>query len=262
MSEQSSTIRADVQMKFYARFVILGIAALGMAGWFFKDGLVTWPHQTAVWDAYNELKPDSEHETGHGHGDHGEGPAEHSDDFPQEAWEAKIAEQGWADSVVYQEGQARQPMGKHRTPFELKTQIILGSIFLPVGLGFLLKVFMARGMWIETDGEQLTSSWGKGFRYEEVTQINKKKWKDKGLASIKHNGGSFVVDDLKFERKATDAILYQLEQTVGIDKIVGGRPEEDPNAEPDDESDDESEAEPNESALDSTEPVDAQSATV
>lgn len=240
MSDNRSTIRADVHMKFYTRFLLLGIAGIAAAGWFFRDGLIKYPHQREVWDAYIGFNPDAASDNHHGE----EGHADDShvpEDFPQKEWDALVIEKGWQNSVkrnVAEDGEAPsfgKPEGKHWSDWKIKEQLYIGAICTPIGLLFLLKIFLARGMWIESNGESLTSSWGKGFRYADVTQINKKKWQDKGLAYVKHTtdgGGTFIIDDLKFNREATDAILYELEQAVGVDKIVGGRPENDPNAKP------------------------------
>ncbi|MEM1304447.1 MAG: hypothetical protein AAGG46_06105 [Planctomycetota bacterium] len=237
MSESSPVIRADVRMKFYTRFLILGVAGLGVAGWFFYDGYYNWPRLNEVWAAYEELKPDDhDGSVSHQHEEPADKPLEHGDDFPQDEWESMVAERGWESSVVYSAGEARQPKGRVHGDLEIQAQFFFSVVCLLAGVAFLTKVLRARGSWIESDGDSVTSSWGKGFRFDDVTEINKKKWQGKGLAYVKHAADgatrTFVIDDLKFDRHATDAILYQVEQAVGVDKIVGGRPEEDPNAEP------------------------------
>ncbi len=59
--------------------------------------------------------------------------------------------------------------------------------------------------------------------------LNKRRWRDKGIAKIFYRDSArkrrFVLDDLKFMRIPTDAILLELEQRIGIEKIAGGPPE-------------------------------------
>ena len=213
--------------------MILALAGFGVAGWFLYDGYIGWPHANEVWAAYESLKPEGEGDAEHAAEGHGDEPAEHSESFPQQEWEDLIEERGWQASVIYADGEARQPHGKQHGEGEIQFQFYMSIVCLLAGIGFLTKVLLARGMWIESDGASVTSSWGKGFRYDDVVEVNKKKWQNKGLAYIKHaaEGGSqqtFVIDDLKFDRAATDAILYEIEQAVGVDKIVGGRPEAGP----------------------------------
>jgi hypothetical protein len=78
----------------------------------------------------------------------------------------------------------------------------------------------------------LTSSWGQGFDCDEIVSIDKKRWRDKGIARINYEQGGrrrrFVVDDFKFARDATDAILYELEAQIELDRIIGGLPEPPP----------------------------------
>ena len=71
--------------------------------------------------------------------------------------------------------------------------------------------------------------------------LNKRKWRDKGIAKVTYRDGNrkrrFVIDDYKFHRHPTDAILYELEQKIGVDKITGGPPESPAEEYADDSSD-------------------------
>jgi hypothetical protein len=90
-------------------------------------------------------------------------------------------------------------------------------------------VWRSRGRWIEADETGLTSSWGQRFDYDQVLAVEKRIWRSKGIAKIKYEDGKrkrrFVLDNYKFKRRETDAILYELEGRIGPDKIVGGPPE-------------------------------------
>ena len=64
---------------------------------------------------------------------------------------------------------------------------------------------------------------------DRIVSIDKKQWKDKGIAKITYEDGGrnrrFVLDNYKFDRHPTTEILRQIEANVGPDKIVGGPPE-------------------------------------
>jgi hypothetical protein len=100
------------------------------------------------------------------------------------------------------------------------------------GLFLISNPLRARGRWIEFGPTGLSSSWGEGFSLEQVELIDKRKWKSKGIAKVLYVAGSrrdkLVVDDFKFDRYRTDAILYLLEQRIDPEKIVNGPPEPEP----------------------------------
>ena len=57
------TIRADVNMGFYMRFVLIGLAAFGFGLWSVYDGFVKFPNQIIRAHKYHELKQEEDFET-------------------------------------------------------------------------------------------------------------------------------------------------------------------------------------------------------
>ena len=98
-----------------------------------------------------------------------------------------------------------------------------------VGLVLLSIPMRRRGRWIELDESGLRTSRGQSFQFDQVESINKRKWRNKGIAKITYRDGDrkrqFVLDDLKFMREPIDAVLLELEQKIGVEKITGGPPE-------------------------------------
>jgi len=96
----------------------------------------------------------------------------------------------------------------------------------------------SRGHWIEMDDKGVRSSWGESFQFDQVELLNKRRWRNKGIAKVTYVDGSrkrrFVIDDFKFKRDPTDTILYELEQRIGLEKIVNGPPEPPPGEHPND----------------------------
>jgi hypothetical protein len=98
-----------------------------------------------------------------------------------------------------------------------------------VGLFLLSIPLRSRGRWIEADETGITSSWGQSFRYDEVEEVNKRKWRNKGIAKVTYVANNrrqvFVIDDFKFMREPTDQILFELERRIEIERITNGPPE-------------------------------------
>jgi hypothetical protein len=195
--------RSDSDPRYYRRFLIIGFAALAFALWFFYDGAVKWPHERERILAHNKLAEEIEDPL-----------------VFQERWHALTKEKGWPISV---------PQGEAKSDAEIMGQYVFGSAAALVGLWLLWGVWRARGQWIEQTEDGLTTSWGQTLSYDQVLAIDKRKWRNKGIAKIRYQDGNrkrrFVLDNFKFDRETTDRILYELESRVGHDKIINGPPE-------------------------------------
>jgi hypothetical protein len=202
-------IRSDSDPRYYRRFLIIGIAALAFAAWFFYDGIVKWPNERERILAHNQLAEELK----------GEDPL-----VFQERWHALTKEKGWPIAV---------PQGEAKSDAEIMGQYFFGSGAALVGLWLLWGVWRARGQWIEQTENGLTASWGQSLDYDQVLSIDKRKWRNKGIAKIRYQDGNrkrrFVLDNFKFDRDTTDRILYDLESRVGHDKITNGPPEMSPD---------------------------------
>ena len=105
----------------------------------------------------------------------------------------------------------------------------MAAVCTPLGLWLLYGVVAARGRWIEADEKQLRSSWGQELNYDQITRLEKKQWKKKGIAKVYYQAEDsdkkFVIDDFKFHRQPTDEILRLLESRIDPAIITGGPPE-------------------------------------
>jgi hypothetical protein len=112
---------------------------------------------------------------------------------------------------------------------EVTMQFVMAAISGLVGLFLLSIPLRARGQWIELDDTTLRSSRGDQIPVDQIEQIDKRKWRNKGLAKITYLDGNrkrrFILDDMKFMRDPTDDIMFEIEQRVGIENITGGPPE-------------------------------------
>ena len=191
-------VRADRDPKYYRRFLLIGSIALGFALWSLYDGAVKYPHQRE-----RALEFDRLMEEGRGND-----------------WDAIAAERGWSPEAP----------GEPKSETDITMQYAMAALAGTIGLLVLLGVWRSRGRWIEGGSEGITSSWGQSFDYDRVVSLDKKQWQSKGIAKVTYEDAKgrrrrFVIDDYKFERDATDKILFDLETRIGPDRITGGPPE-------------------------------------
>jgi hypothetical protein len=205
-------IRADNDPRYTRRFLIMGIVAIGFAIWSLYDGMVKYPAQRK--QGFSEFKVDykplfQDSKLNAMTVDQFEGSA---DEKPRIEW-AKYCHERGIKMIP-----------------EIFTQYVQAVIAFLAGVYLLSLPIRARGRWIEADENGITSSWGQSLQYNQIEQVNKRKWRDKGIAKVTYIDGGrrkmFVVDDFKFMREPTDQILYELEQRIEPDRINSGPPEQ------------------------------------
>ena len=188
----------------------MGIVAIGFALWSLFDGMVKYPAQRVR--GFEEFKIDNKSQF--------EDPKVKAltvDQFERTADE----KHEWA-KYSHERGIKSIP--------EIFTQYVQATVAGLVGIFLISIPLRSRGRWIEANESGITSSWGESFQYNQVEQLNKRRWRDKGIAKVTYIDGNrrklFVVDDFKFMREQTDAILAELEQRIDVERITGGPPEE------------------------------------
>ncbi len=191
------TLRANSDPRYYLRFLLMGVVAIGFALWSLYDGAIAYPAQRVRALKYKELEKEDR----------------------ADQWPAYARERDWP---------TERP-GKPKDEDDFAVQFIMATLAGTIGLFLLVVVMRSRGRWIEADESGLKSSWGKSFEFIQVVSLDKKRWRSKGIAKITYENGDrrgrFVLDDYKFERATTDMILRQLESKIAAEKIVGGPPE-------------------------------------
>jgi hypothetical protein len=196
--DPSMTFRADNDPKFYFRFKLIGLVAIGFALWSLYDGYFTYPNQRERALAYDK------------HYDEG---------GSKEEWDAYARQRGWPTEYP----------GEPKSKADIAMQYVMAVIAGSVGLLTLLLVWRSRGRWMEADETGISSSWGQRVEFDQVVSLDKRRWRSKGIAKVNYeNAGKrkkLVIDDYKFKREPTDAILRLLEAKIGTEKITGGPPE-------------------------------------
>ena len=191
MMPPESTLQANVDRRFYLRFLLIGVAAIGFSLWSLYDGAVTYPNQRVRALAFQKLVEEGR----------------------QTKWGEYARERGWP---------LKQP-GEPKTQADFTMQYIMAAIAGTVGLAFLLVVLRSRGRWIEATSTGIRTSWGQQCDFDRILTLNKKRWREKGIAKVTYAEGKrkrrLVLDSYKFERSAVNDILYELEGRIGEEKI-------------------------------------------
>jgi hypothetical protein len=215
-------IRAENDPRYHYKFLFMGVCALGFALYCLYDGFIGYPNMRER--GFAEFKEEmAKSQT----------PTMFSDPSRREMTLAEF-------EVIADPEEARiwetysHDRGIKSYP-DVIMQFVMAAGTGLIGLAFLWGPLRSRGRWIEASDEGITSSWGESFRYDEVEVVNKRAWRKKGIAKITYvSGGSrrtFVLDDFKYKRWATDAILYTLEQRIDQGRLTNGPPESEPEAE-------------------------------
>ena len=211
-------IRADNDPRYSRRFLIMGIVAIGFALWSLYDGTIVYPAKRTT--GFDDFK------------------ADYKDDFADPRKKALSVDQFEVIAPIGTELRAKWGDYSHSRNIPSGPDIFMQFVMVAVaGVAgiFLISIpIRARGRWIEGDESGITSSWGQSFQYDQLEQVNKRKWRDKGIAKVTYidNGRRklFVIDDFKFMREPTDKILYELEQRIEVERITDGPPEDPPDA--------------------------------
>jgi hypothetical protein len=183
---------------------LIPVFLFGFCGWFLWDGLIGWPRSNERWDAheraekYKELK-----------------------DKPAE-WEALCGQRGWKveappawEKICAARGWTTEPPHKRYERSDLIPQYVCAGVSGAIGIFSLIYWLRARKMVIRSDTEAVFTPSGTRVPYGSITQIDRRKWKPKGLATVFYSldgaKGRFVLDDAKYEPTALDTILADIQ---------------------------------------------------
>jgi len=194
------TIRAKISVRYLLRAGIIAVVCIGFFFWCLYDAKVKYPNQMERAKKFEKLK--AEERLGE--------------------WDALADERGWS----------RENPGKPKTEGDIWSQYIFAAISGPVGLLFLFFFLRARGSWMEASDTGINTSWGEQFEHGQITMLDKKNWKKKGIAKVTYQQDArtrrLTLDDCKYDFEETEKILRQMEANIPVEQIVNGSPEPPP----------------------------------
>ena len=202
MSEEGIQLHADFSNSFRNRYLIVGMVLTGFTFWCLYDGLVTYPKQREQtqepWDTYHKIVEKA-------------GTDQPSETAIQKQWEAIANEKGWSTEL---------PPEEPKTDNDITVQYIMAAITGCLALPFLVSYFRSRGQWVELDDDGIRTSRGQEFRLNQITVVDKRKWKNKGIAIISYlkpedgRERKFVLDAFKFQATPTDQIMEVIDSKI------------------------------------------------
>ena len=206
-------LRAEPESRFLLKYLLIGLGCLAFAVWSTYDGFYAYPKKIPRAEAWAELQAE---------------PDLTETEF-RAKWKKLCKEKGWSSNRV----------SKDESVESIEQSIVYQYVFiglgLLIGLPCLIWYLRNRKSWIESTSDGLRSSSGKECKLSQITKFDKKKWEKKGIGILHYqtDDGSektFVVDDLKYDRKTTDEIVRWVESNIPAEMIVNGQPE--PTADP------------------------------
>jgi hypothetical protein len=195
--------------------------------WFYYDGKVKWPEDNRIKAAYDDfveqMLPAFDKLVG-------------EEEMEVEAWKVHAAENGWSDYlredgspgkwVTYAASRgwpAKKPKGHSQEDIDGQFRWSAGCATLAVLiLGYLLVNLRKT---IAADDEAYITPAGKRVLFSEIFEVDKRKWEDKGLASIRFReadgNGRVALDDLKYDgaQRILDRIIDNYEGDL-IESVV------------------------------------------
>ncbi len=165
---------------------LIPVFLFGFALWFLWDGLIGWPRSNERFDAHERLKEKS-----------GE-------------WEKLCAARGWTTEVPH----------KRYERSDIVVQFAISALTGSIGAFSLVFWLRAKKTFIRSETDAVITPSGRRVPYSNITDLDLRKWKSKGLATIVYSlegaKGRFILDDAKYDPNGLDAILADIrQQTAG-----------------------------------------------
>lgn len=183
---------------FFMFFMIFGIAA-----WFLYDGYILWPDEAQRHVEYLKIK-DTLIEAG--------GAVDEESTSVRLAWERHAREMDYGRNIP-----------KERTGGDIKEQRVIGWAMMIVALLHGVWIAWNHTRQVRAEGDIVIGASGQRIELDSIIAIDRKKWKDKGIAyGIYKVGGKqrrLCLDEHKF--KGCEAIILE------ADKRIKARAEQD-----------------------------------
>ena len=126
----------------------------------------------------------------------------------------------WTRSHGYPED---LPAAKSR--FSMIAQYAQLGICLPIGLLALWGLLRGLRRRIEMDDQGLSTNWGLTVPFAGITELNKERWRSKGIAIVHFSNGGrprrMVLDDWKFQQQPIGQMVKTIEEHLKPEQITG-----------------------------------------
>ncbi len=187
---------ARISKEWRRRMLFMFFMILGIAAWFLYDGYILWPDEAQRHVEYLEIK-DTLIEAG--------------DAVDEESTSVRLAWERHAREMDY-----RRNIPKERMDDDIREQREIGWVMIIGALLYGVWIAWNHTRQVSAEGDIVIGASGERVDINSITAIDRKKWKDKGIAyGIYEEGGKqrrLCLDEHKF--RGCEAIIIEADQRI------------------------------------------------
>ena len=187
---------ARISKEWRRRMLFMFFMIFGIAAWFLYDGYILWPDEAQRHVEYLEIK-DTLIEAG--------------DAVDEESTSVRLAWERHAREMDY-----RRNIPKERMDDDIREQREIGWVMIIGALLYGVWIAWNHTRQVSAEGDIVIGASGERVDINSITAIDRKKWKDKGIAyGIYEEGGKqrrLCLDEHKF--RGCEAIMIEADQRI------------------------------------------------
>jgi len=187
---------ARISKEWRRRMLFMFFMIFGIAAWFLYDGYILWPDEAQRHVEYLEIK-DTLIEAG--------------DAVDEESTSVRLAWERHAREMNY-----RRNIPKERMGDDIREQRVIGWVMIIGALLYGVWIAWNHTRQVSAEGDIVIGASGERVDINSITAIDRKKWKDKGIAyGIYEEGGKqrrLCLDEHKF--RGCEAIIIEADQRI------------------------------------------------
>lgn len=194
------TVRAAIRPGYLWRLIGVCLMCAGFGIYSLYDGLHAYPQINRIHDQFEAFK------------------AAHPQDW-QQKWLA-----------FAQERNLPVEPAERKSELSILTQYLMAGITLPIALLAGFAVLRSRNRWMEMDEKSLRSSDGSQLALDYITQLDKTRWYNKGIAELQHQAGGagasgrWMLDAWKYDTQAMQQMVRTIQSRLKPEQVIGDRP--------------------------------------
>ena len=187
---------ARISREWRRRMLFMFFMIFGIAAWFLYDGYILWPDEAQRHTEYLEIK---------------DALIEAGDVVDEKSTSVRLAWERHARELDY-----RRNIPKERTEGDIRDQRVIGWTMMVGALLYGAWIAWNHTRQVRAEGEIVIGASGERVGLDSIIAIDRKKWKDKGIAyGIYKKGGKqrrLCLDEHKF--KGCEAIIIEAEKRI------------------------------------------------
>jgi len=223
----NSDLHCKITPWFWKRMALMVTLFTAFALWFLYDGAIKWPKDNEIKAIYDDFVDGMLPEFDKATGEEGKSIDEWKVIADGQGWTGFLKESGepkkWSTYAAENGWAEKKPKG--HPPHDIKGQFKWSAGCGVLALGLLVYLLANLKKSIRSDSESYTTDKGEKILFSDITEVDKRKWDNKGLAYLRYKGesgsGRVPIDDLKYDgaAKILDRVLENFEGDL-IESVV------------------------------------------